>query len=97
MAVDLRGNSLADLMSAWGYNLVQVFGDFGGVCAPFTCLGIDGIGKSTVDYIWTSQNVVCPAGASAHTLHWADRPRPSCHAALTVDLTLPPRATATSS
>ena len=89
VAHNLRGVILAELMSAWGYSLVPVLGDVRGECAPFTCVRNDGRAFSTVDFVWITNNVRCPAGAHAHTLHWADRPRPSCHAALVVDLSLP--------
>ena len=90
VAHNSRGVILAELMSAWGYSLVPVFGDVRGECAPYTCVRVDGNAYSTVDYMWVTKNVHCPAGAHAHTLHWADKPRPSCHAALVVDLSLAP-------
>ena len=89
VAHNQRGVTLTELMSAWGYSLVPVCGDRRGECAPFTCIRVDEKGFSTVDFIWVTKNVLCPAGAHAHTLHWGEKPRLSCHAALVVDLSLP--------
>ena len=57
--------------------------------APFTCVSITGNAYTTIDYVWTYTPKHTKMQVRAFTGHWIDRPRPSCHAALVVEVPIP--------
>ena len=82
-----RGVHLARFMESQGHQLTPVRGDRGCSGIPFSCVTTLADTYTTVDYIWRASAAARrPVEAQSFTLHWVDRPRPSCHAVFALDV-----------